>query len=63
MDSPYSEEYTKLNKVNTKQQKELDLIRKEISIRAQSRLQEFAKQNPEVGLQKNKENKKDSPNF
>ncbi|WP_040524608.1 hypothetical protein [Liquorilactobacillus vini] len=58
-----NKEYTKLNKVNTKQQKELDLIRKEISNRTQKQLKEFAKQNPEVGLQKNKENKKDSPNL
>ena len=58
-----NEEYTKLNQANTKQQKEIDLIRKEISNRTQKQLKKFAKQNPEVGLQKNKENKKDSPNF
>ncbi|KRL06306.1 MAG: hypothetical protein ABF991_07155 [Liquorilactobacillus hordei] len=58
-----NEEYTKLNQANTKQQKEIDLIRKEISNRTQNQLKEFAKKNPEIGLQKNKENKKYSPSL
>lgn len=53
-----NEEYTKLNKANTKQQKELDLIRKESSDRTQKQLKEFAKNNPEIGLQKIKRTKK-----
>ena len=52
-----------MNEEYTKQQKEIDLIRKEISNRTQNQLKEFAKKNPEIGLQKNKENKKYSPSL
>lgn len=53
-----NEEYTKLKQANTKQQKEIDLIRKEISNRIQKQFKEFAKKNPEIGLQKKREQKR-----